>query len=173
MSILRPLRGLDCNLYENLESSFTQAYPKFEILFSVAQSNDQAIPIVRALQDKFPDVDSRLIIGEEVTGVNPKINNLNRSYKAAKYDILWIADSNALNGPHALANAVPLFDTVTPRKRKPVGMVHHVPFAIFPDLSWGSRVEQAFLCTTHAKMYLAINKTEMDSCIMGRFLPKF
>lgn len=168
MSILRPLRGLDNNLYENLESSFTQAYPKFEIIFSVAQPNDQAVSIVRALQDKYPDVDSRLIIGEDVAVVNPKIQNLMKSYKAAKYDILWIADSNALNGPNSLANAIPLFDTVTPRNRKPVGMVHHVPFAIFPDLSWGARVEQAFLCTTHAKMYLAINKTEIDSCIMGK-----
>ena len=27
-------------------------------------------------------------------GVNPKINNMNQGYKAAKYDLLWICDSN-------------------------------------------------------------------------------
>src|SRR5436190_4842788 len=31
VSILRPLKGFDTNLYENLESSFTQDYPNFEI----------------------------------------------------------------------------------------------------------------------------------------------
>ena len=27
-------------------------------------------------------------------GVNPKINNMNQGYKAAKYNLLWICDSN-------------------------------------------------------------------------------
>lgn len=32
----------------------------------------------------------------------------------------------------------------------------------------GSRMEQAFLSTTHAKMYIAINATSIDSCVMGK-----
>jgi cellulose synthase/poly-beta-1,6-N-acetylglucosamine synthase-like glycosyltransferase len=63
VSILRPLRGLDCNLIENLESSFRQDYPKFEIIFSVAEEDDQAVPIVRGLIEKYPGVRARLIIG--------------------------------------------------------------------------------------------------------------
>ncbi|KAJ7225685.1 hypothetical protein GGX14DRAFT_421704, partial [Mycena pura] len=39
VSILRPLKGLDTNLYENLESTFTQEYPNFEILLSVADES--------------------------------------------------------------------------------------------------------------------------------------
>ena len=63
VSILRPLRGLDCNLYDNLEASFRQRYPNFEIIFSVAESDDSAIPIVQALMDRYPEVDAKLIIG--------------------------------------------------------------------------------------------------------------
>jgi ceramide glucosyltransferase len=37
-----------------------------------------------------------------------------------------------------------------------VGVVHHCPFAFIPQKSFGSRLEQAYLNTTHAKMYLAI-----------------
>lgn len=64
MSILRPLRGLDCNLYENLEASFRQDYPNFEILFSVADEADAAIPIVHELCERYPHVSAKLIIGQ-------------------------------------------------------------------------------------------------------------
>jgi len=53
-------------------------------------------------------------------------------------------------------------------RNKHVGLVHHVPFVIFPDTNLGSRLEQAFLCMTHAKMYLAINTLAIDSCLMGK-----
>lgn len=65
MSILRPLKGLDANLFENLETTFTQEYPKsrFEILLSVADERDQALPVVRSLLEKYPGVDARIIVG--------------------------------------------------------------------------------------------------------------
>lgn len=65
MSILRPLRGLDCNLSENIESSFLQDYPgPFEIIFSVAEEGDAAIPIARELIRKYPRVEAQIVIGE-------------------------------------------------------------------------------------------------------------
>lgn len=64
VSIIRPLRGIDCNMYENLASSFQQDYPLFEVIFSVAQPNDPAIAVVKDLMKKFPDVDARIIIGK-------------------------------------------------------------------------------------------------------------
>jgi ceramide glucosyltransferase len=63
VSILRPLKGLDTNLYENLESTFCQDYPNFELLFSVADENDQALPIVRDLLLKYPNVRATVIVG--------------------------------------------------------------------------------------------------------------
>jgi ceramide glucosyltransferase len=63
VSILRPLKGLDTNLFENLESSFKQDYPNFEILLSVADEDDEALPVVRDLISKYPNVNARVIIG--------------------------------------------------------------------------------------------------------------
>jgi hypothetical protein len=40
-------------------------------------------------------------------GVNPKINNMNQGYKAAKYDLLWICDS-AIKGIIALCREIML-----------------------------------------------------------------
>ena len=64
VSILRPLKGLDANLYENIESTFTQEYPNFEIFFAIENEHDQALPIVRELIAKYPNVDAHVIIGE-------------------------------------------------------------------------------------------------------------
>ena len=65
VSIIRPLKGLDVNLYENLESSFTQDYPNFEILMSVSTPDDQALSVVRDLIAKYPRVDAKYIIGKQ------------------------------------------------------------------------------------------------------------
>ncbi|GAA5947508.1 hypothetical protein JCM3775_000112 [Rhodotorula graminis] len=167
VSILRPLRGLDCNLYDNLEASFRQDYPRFELVLSVADEADPAIPLVRDLQHRYPNVDSTLVIGHDTVGVNPKINNLIRPYRQAKFDLLWVLDSNVLTSPECLSRSVPLFSPGGDAKH-PVGLVHHVPFAVYPDALLGSRVEQVYLCSTHAKMYLAINRVAVASCVTGK-----
>ena len=105
--------------------------------------------------------------GEEVVGINPKVNNLVRAYRAAKYDMLWIVDSNIQVSLEALGRAVACFSP-EPGSAKRVGLVHHVPFPVFPDINIGSRVEQAFLGATHAKMYLALNETGTESCVNGK-----
>ncbi|CAO3571998.1 unnamed protein product [Mortierella alpina] len=161
VSILRPLRGIDCNMYENLASSFRQDYQRFEIIFSVAQKNDPAIAIVRALMEKYPRVDARLIIGERNVGINPKINNMIQSYESAKYDILWVIDSNVYVDPGCMGRSV---DKMMQRG---VGLVHHLPFGVRPQ-TLGSELELMFLDTVHAKMYLFINWTGLASCVVGK-----
>ncbi|RUS33954.1 glycosyltransferase family 21 protein [Jimgerdemannia flammicorona] len=161
VSILRPLKGVDNNLRDNLESTFTQNYPRFEIVFSVTSETDPAVYIVRELMEKYPDVEARLITEERIVGSNPKINNLIRSYETAKHDILWICDSNVYVDRGTLGRSVD-------KLSKPgVGVVHHLPLAILPE-SYGAEVEQVFLNTNHAKMYLAINFVAVASCVMGK-----
>jgi ceramide glucosyltransferase len=50
-------------MYENLETSFLQEYPKFEIIFSAADEDDQALSVVRELIAKYPHIDARIITG--------------------------------------------------------------------------------------------------------------
>ena len=96
-----------------------------------------------------------------------KVNNLVGAFEEAQNDLLWIMDSTISVQPGSLGRAVqamlPRMDIEaapstayhTP-ERGDVGLVHHVPFAVLNQRSWGSLVEQAFLNATHAKMYLAI-----------------
>ncbi|KAJ3136151.1 hypothetical protein HK101_004050, partial [Irineochytrium annulatum] len=161
VSILRPLKGVDNALKENLASSFRLQYPKYEILFSVADKDDPAIAVVNELKAEYPNVDATLIIGECIVGVNPKVNNLMRPYDSAKYEILWILDSNVFVLPHCLGRSVDALNQPN------IGLVHHVPIGIRPS-GYGSYVERAFLNTAHAKMYITINKASVSSCIVGK-----
>ena len=108
--------------------------------------------------------------GEEIVGVNPKVNNLIRSYREAAHDILWVLDSNVTVAPGTLARAVDILNRPPPPTPGPrrIALVHHVPFAFAHQLTLGSRIEEAFLNTNHAKMYIAINTVAVDSCVMGK-----
>jgi len=171
VSILRPLKGLDTNLFENLESSFKQDYPNFEILLSVADEQDNALPVVYELLAKYPNVNARVIIGDVDVGTNPKVNNLMRPYTEAAHDILWVLDSNVAVAPGTLARAVDILSRPASHQnssRRRIALVHHVPFAFSNQATLGARVEEAFLNTNHAKMYVAINTVAVDSCVMGK-----
>lgn len=99
-------------------------------------------------------------------------------FAEAKYDLIWVIDATIAFTPGTLARAVATFlgasyssssfesdlestplladGTRSAPKAGDVGLVHHVPYAVVYQKTLGSRVEEAFLNTTHAKMYLAI-----------------
>ncbi|KAJ1337082.1 hypothetical protein BSLG_006842 [Batrachochytrium salamandrivorans] len=161
VTILRPLKGIDCNLEQNLESSFLQDYPNFEIIFCIASDKDPCIPIVRKLAAKHRHISCKLIIGDVNVGVNPKVNNLSRGYSMAKSDIVWILDSNVQMNHGALGRAVDLLT------EPGVGLVIHLPCGVRP-LSFGSLLDAVFLNSTHARMFSAINRLNVVSCVVGK-----
>ena len=64
LTIIRPLCGLDNNLYNTLESAMQLEYPKFEVLFALQDEKDEALPVVRMILEKYPNVPAKVIIGE-------------------------------------------------------------------------------------------------------------
>lgn len=94
ISVLKPLKGADAGLEENLESFFRLDYPEYELIFSVADRDDPAVPVVRALLKRHPRARARLVIGAVNVGPNPKVNNLITSFAEARHDWTLISDSN-------------------------------------------------------------------------------
>ena len=94
VTVLKPLKGLDVDLYRNLSTFCEQDYPEFQILFGVADADDPAVRVVRQLQAAYPGVDIDLVIDRRVYGTNYKVSNLHNMYRAAKHDVIVIADSD-------------------------------------------------------------------------------
>jgi ceramide glucosyltransferase len=138
VSVLRPLKGLDPNLYDNLLSSCTQEYDgPLELIFSVASAEDPSIRVVEELINRFGGEAGRdisLIVGasddagalrcpardrtltrstwagDTDLGPNPKLNNLYQPFNKAKYDLLYVLDSGILlASPQHLARSVDAF----------------------------------------------------------------
>ncbi|MFH2055903.1 MAG: glycosyltransferase [bacterium] len=106
ITVFKPLKGLDDSLAENLRSFFRLDYPRFELLFGVADAADPAVAVVRKLQAEHPQVESRLVISERAAGLNPKVNNLANLCRRAQYDVFVISDSNVLVRPGYLHDLI-------------------------------------------------------------------
>jgi ceramide glucosyltransferase len=94
VSILKPLKGLDDGLFDNLESFCKLDYPQYELIFALQNQNDPAYKVVKKIQEKYPSRDITIAVEYCNEGLNPKVNNLIPAYKRAKYDLILISDSN-------------------------------------------------------------------------------
>jgi ceramide glucosyltransferase len=94
VSILKPLRGTDPEIYQSFRSHCLQDYPEFEIIFGVSDPDDPAVPLVQQLQREFPERRIELIVCEQVLGTNLKVSNLLQMLPAARYEYLIVNDSD-------------------------------------------------------------------------------
>lgn len=183
VTIIRPVKGVDPELETCLELAFCQAYPssKIEVLFCVADAHDEAMPVLRALLKKYPHIDSQILVlppEGDYYGPNPKVNNLAKGFRAAKYDLLWIMDLNVWASRHVMANSVRAMATnancgmLLSGSGRQVKLVHHVPLALavdqLPGRNSGSLLDEMFLFTSHLKFYVSLNNLCIAPCVNGK-----
>jgi len=93
-SILKPVRGMDRDAYENFASYCQLDYPEYELIFAAADPHDRAVPIIQKLQRDFPGRQIRLVTSVESLGENQKVSNLCRLVKEANYELLVMTDTD-------------------------------------------------------------------------------
>jgi len=108
LSILKPVRGLDRDAYENFASFCRQDYPNYEILFGV-EPDDESVQIIRQLMEDFPDCRILVIESVEKLGENNKVCKLAKLARAASSEYLIESDSEVRVGPGYLAEVAAKF----------------------------------------------------------------
>ena len=94
VSILKPLKGTDPDIYESFRSHCLQDYSEYEIILGVSDPDDPAIASVQQLQREFPDRMIRLVVCPSQLGPNVKISNLEQMLPTARYQHLLVNDSD-------------------------------------------------------------------------------
>ncbi|MEM9191978.1 MAG: glycosyltransferase [Myxococcota bacterium] len=107
VSILKPIKGEEEELRENLRSIFESDYPApVEVIFASTDLADPGIVLARAIADEFPEVPSRFVLADPGYGLNPKVCNLAAAMDVARYDLLWQSDANVRVEPSYLRKVV-------------------------------------------------------------------
>ena len=161
VSVLKPLKGIDDQLEKNLQSFFTLDYPQYELLFGINNSDDPAIEVVRKLQQRYPEVSSRLVIDTRRIGLNPKVNNLENLYGQTNYNLMLISDSNIRVGKRYLQYMVSEY------LKPDVGLVTSIFRGSFAQ-SLGSIFENLHLNTYIAPNVITIRKLFKKPITIGK-----
>ncbi|MGP0090752.1 MAG: ceramide glucosyltransferase [Xanthobacteraceae bacterium] len=147
VSIIRPVCGVDNYAEETLRSTFTLAYPRYEVIFCVASGRDPVIPLLKRLMASYPTVPCRLLVGEDRINDNPKLNNAAKGWDAAAHDWIAITDSNVLMPSDFLQRLLA-------RWEPGIGLICSPPIGSRPVGLWGE-LECAFLNTYQARWQYA------------------
>ena len=94
VSILKPLKGTDPEMYESLRGHCLQDYPEYEIIFGVNDPTDPSRHLVERLKSEFPQLSIRWMVCAKNLGANIKVSNLTQMLVEAKYDRVLVNDSD-------------------------------------------------------------------------------
>lgn len=94
ISVLKPLKGVDDDLEENLESFCRQTHGTYELIVGAADADDPALVVAERVRQRFPNVRIRVVAGQWPTGHNPKIRNLRNLLTKARYPAILVSDGD-------------------------------------------------------------------------------
>lgn len=161
VSLLKPLKGTDDDLYTNLVTFTRQRYPRYQIVFGAEDPADPALEVACRIRDENPHLDIVVVAGADPLGRNPKVTNLASLSRFARHDFWLISDSNVRVGPDYLRDTMACFAD------RDVGMVTN-PFVGVGERARGAAMENLHLNSlVIGSMSGAELLTDM-ACVVGK-----
>jgi ceramide glucosyltransferase len=106
VSILKPVRGLDPEAYENFASFCNQDYPEYEVVFCLGDADDPSLAVIEQIQRDFPGCAIRVLFRAGRSAPNDKVAKLDQLVKEAHYEYLVINDSDVRVAPDYLRTVI-------------------------------------------------------------------
>ena len=107
LSVLKPIKGLEEELEQNLRSFFAQRYAApLQYVFSSTEPLDPGLEVARRVASEFPERDVRFVTSDARFGLNPKVCNLAGALAAVEHDLVLQSDANVRVRPGYLEAVV-------------------------------------------------------------------
>ncbi len=93
VSVLKPMKGMEPGMQENVTSFLLQDYPQYEVLLGFSDPDDNAI---RHLQEIAATGSKRVqvVVSTETVGANRKVSNLHGLAGSSHYPLLAVSDAD-------------------------------------------------------------------------------
>ena len=160
VTILKPVCGVEKHQRETLRSACVQDYPEFQVVFSVQNAGDPALPLLYELREEFGAERVTVAVENIRAGTNGKINNMIGGLRHASHDVLVISDSDVLLNPDYLKTIV------APLDKADVGCVCTFYKAASAD-AWYEKVELLTLNADFISNVLFANASGASKFCLG------
>lgn len=160
VSILKPLCGVDDDLWRNLCSFTRLDYPAYEILLGVEDPRDPAYPVAVRAAARWPDR-VRVVVQRSAPGLNPKVNQLIALAAAARGELLVVSDSNIRVCRDYLRGIAAAFDDAR------CGLVTH-PIAGIGERTLGSLFDNLTMCGSIAAGVASVKRIAGVDLVVGK-----
>ncbi len=147
VALIRPICGIDQYDALTLQSTFELSYPNYEALFCCASTSDPVVALITGLLNRSASANAKLLIGDDRSTSNPKLNNLIKGWSAAHAPWIILADSNVLLPPDYI-------ETLLSAWRAGTGLVCSPPVGCMPE-GFFAEIECAMLNGYQARWQLA------------------
>src|SRR5438067_13715374 len=87
ISILKPLKGTDPEMYDSFRSHCVQDYPEYDIISGESEAEGPALDFVKRLKRGVPEHAIRMMVWERELGANIKGSSLAHVAREPKCDI--------------------------------------------------------------------------------------
>lgn len=106
ISLLKPFKGVDDCIEENLESYYKLDYPDYEIIIGVETLSDPCVYFIEKVKRHYPNIKTVIIATGLHQMLNPKVDSLAKLAQRATGEIYWLNDANTRVKPDMLKRLV-------------------------------------------------------------------
>jgi ceramide glucosyltransferase len=111
VSLVKPVCGTERALHDNLSTACRQDYPSYEVVLSVQDAADPALPLLHRVRDEHPSRSVLVVVDGTSHGPNGRVSNGLNATRRASGDVLVYSDSDMRLEPDYLRTIVaPLAD---------------------------------------------------------------